>query len=95
MNSCYILINAFFCNDCSNEESRLMKKNLFLVLALVLYSFVCFSCDKEEDIVKNVSPSIEMHNGHEYVDLGLPSGLLWATCNVGAESPEDYGDYFA
>ena len=30
-----------------------------------------------------------------YVDLGLPSGLLWATCNVGAEKPEDYGDYFA
>ena len=30
-----------------------------------------------------------------YVDLGLPSGLLWATCNVGANSPEDYGDYFA
>ena len=38
-------------------------------------------------------PPIE--NGHEYVDLGLPSGLLWATCNVGAENPEDYGDYFA
>ncbi|MBR7042895.1 MAG: hypothetical protein IKI18_01725 [Prevotella sp.] len=34
-------------------------------------------------------------NGHEYVDLGLPSGLLWATCNVGATKPEDYGDYFA
>jgi hypothetical protein len=32
---------------------------------------------------------------HEYVDLGLPSGLLWATCNVGADTPEDYGDYFA
>ena len=32
---------------------------------------------------------------HEYVDLGLPSGLLWATCNVGADSPEEYGDYFA
>ena len=32
---------------------------------------------------------------HEYVDLGLPSGTLWATCNVGAEKPEDYGDYFA
>ncbi len=31
----------------------------------------------------------------EYVDLGLPSGLLWATCNVGATSPEEYGDYFA
>ncbi len=34
-------------------------------------------------------------NGHEYVDLGLPSGLKWATCNVGAKSPSDYGDYFA
>ena len=34
-------------------------------------------------------------NGHDYVDLGLPSGLLWATCNVGADNPEDYGDYFA
>ena len=32
---------------------------------------------------------------HAYVDLGLPSGLLWATCNVGADAPEDYGQYFA
>ena len=31
----------------------------------------------------------------DWVDLGLPSGLLWATRNVGASSPEDYGDYFA
>lgn len=36
-----------------------------------------------------------IHNGHEYVDLGLPSGLKWATCNVGASAPEEYGDYFA
>lgn len=34
-------------------------------------------------------------NGHEWVDLGLPSGTLWATCNIGASSPENYGDYFA
>lgn len=32
---------------------------------------------------------------HKYVDLGLPSGTLWATCNIGAKNPEDYGDYFA
>ena len=32
---------------------------------------------------------------HEYIDLGLPSGLLWATCNVGANVPDQYGDYFA
>ncbi|MBQ8958426.1 MAG: protein kinase [Bacteroidales bacterium] len=34
-------------------------------------------------------------NGHEYVDLGLPSGTLWATCNIGASKPEDYGNYYA
>ena len=32
---------------------------------------------------------------HEWVDLGLPSGTLWATCNIGADSPEEYGDYFS
>ena len=32
---------------------------------------------------------------YQYVDLGLPSGLLWATCNVGAEIPEGYGNYYA
>lgn len=36
-----------------------------------------------------------INSSHEWVDLGLPSGTLWATCNVGANSPEDYGDYFA
>lgn len=35
------------------------------------------------------------NSGHDYIDLGLPSGTLWATCNVGANNPEDYGDYFA
>lgn len=34
-------------------------------------------------------------DGHEWVDLGLPSGTLWATCNVGANSSEEYGEYFA
>lgn len=32
---------------------------------------------------------------HGYVNLGLPSGTLWATCNVGGSSPEDYGDFYA
>ena len=34
-----------------------------------------------------------VHNGHEWVDLGL--SVLWATCNVGASSPSDYGNYYA
>ena len=34
-------------------------------------------------------------NGHGWVDLGLPDGTKWATCNVGASTPEGYGDYYA
>ena len=34
-----------------------------------------------------------IYNGHEYVDLGL--SVKWATCNVGASKPEDYGNYYA
>ena len=33
------------------------------------------------------------YNGHEYVDLGL--SVKWATCNVGAQNPENYGNYYA
>ena len=39
--------------------------------------------------------NVDQYNGHKYVDLGLPSGLKWATCNVGATKPEECGDYFA
>ena len=35
-----------------------------------------------------------LENGYEYVDLGLPSGTMWATCNVGATKPEDPGLLF-
>ena len=35
------------------------------------------------------------NDGHEWIDLGLPSGTLWATCNVGASSPEESGSHFA
>ena len=37
----------------------------------------------------------DLYNGHEYIDLGLPSGIKWATCNVGASTPEEYGGYYA
>ena len=48
-----------------------------------------------KDAISPVSTSSNTINGHDYVDLGLPSGVKWATCNVGASSPSDYGDYFA
>ena len=54
------------------------------------------SGEKAECIVTVTNPDNSgTLDGHEYVDLGLPSGTLWATCNVGASKPEEYGDYFA
>lgn len=43
----------------------------------------------------DLPPISGTHEGHDYVDLGLPSGLKWATCNIGASSPEEYGNFFA
>ena len=42
---------------------------------------------------EQTAPLPNTENGHEYVDLGL--SVKWATCNVGADTPEEYGDYFA
>ena len=64
-----------------------MKKNIsnLLYMLVALLSFLV-SCGSSGD-----SP----YNGHKYVDLGLPSGIKWATCNVGASAPEEFGGYYA
>ena len=58
-------------------------KRVFLLTALVCMIMV--SCKPDGGNGK--------HEGHEYVDLGL--SVKWATCNVGADNPSDYGHYFA
>ena len=51
---------------------------------------------KKNEVKKPAPPKAKtIKDGHEYVDLGLPSGVKWATCNVGANKPEEFGDYFA
>lgn len=45
--------------------------------------------------ITNASFKTNTLNGHEFVDLGLPSGIFWATCNIGASNPEDAGTYYA
>lgn len=59
----------------------------YLIPLSLLFVFLAAGCQKDE-------PE-DIFNGHEYVDLGLPSGTLWATCNIGAVTPEGYGDYFS
>lgn len=53
---------------------------------------------REVDSLKRVISLIAIDSSyftHDFVDLGLPSGTLWATCNVGAKRPTDYGLYFS
>ena len=55
--------------------------------------YVAYST-KEGKVVYTVVPE-EPTSTYQMVDLGLPSGLKWATCNVGATTSEEYGDYYA
>ena len=47
----------------------------------------------EKDELAFREQELPSHNGHKYVDLGL--SVKWATCNVGANNPEDFGEYYA
>ena len=69
-----------------------MKRVLILAMGLILACSTSFARSAKE-IKEERQTSTPMHNGHEYVDLGL--SVKWATCNVGASKPEEYGDYFA
>lgn len=67
-----------------NQIIKYMKKKSF-ILIVVLLAIVLGAQAQPKNI----------HNGHEYVDLGLPSGTLWATMNIGADTPLGSGDFFA
>lgn len=72
-----------------------MKKIILLINILLLSILTsCIDKDGEPTISGNIDySSAGMAEGHEYVDLGL--SVKWATCNVGAQSPEYHGYYFA
>ena len=83
-----------------------MKKLLTLILLLALFLagmaasqfFIVNKTDGSQlyfAISEVDSISFYDPQEHDYVDLGLPSGTMWATCNLGADSPEEDGDYFA
>ena len=69
-------------------------KRLLMVVACLAVA-MCVSCKKEEEGGGDYTACDGSMEGHNYVDLGLTSGTLWATCNVGAFAPFDFGDYFA
>lgn len=62
-----------------------------ILLFVCLISIQCVSNTEKNNTNENlVSKHVE---NLEYVDLGI--GVLWATCNIGADSPEDFGDFYA
>ncbi len=65
--------------------------------ALCCAALLFAACDKDNepknDSNNDSSEQTSTENGHEWVDLGL--SVKWATCNVGATSPEKYGNYYA
>lgn len=89
-----------------NIQRSNMKKLYFTIMALMVTLVASAQTIKvyeyNEKGELNTTPAYTSNKqvkvvfvDHDYVDLGLPSGTLWATCNVGANSPEEYGDYFA
>lgn len=68
-----------------------MKKlfRTLIIVAICGATIGMVSCKKDKD-----DDAAVVINGYEFVDLGLPSGLLWAKCNLGAVSPEDYGNKY-
>ena len=68
------------------------KTSLFAFLAISALSLLFASCDKSDDPEANGGVK---EGAGEAIDLGLPSGTLWADRNIGASSESDFGSYFA
>ncbi|MBQ6081542.1 MAG: hypothetical protein IJK91_03570 [Bacteroidales bacterium] len=79
-----------------------MKKlsTLFLVTAIAVLAAVSCTKPGEEggeggSSSKDFKDKYDIYEGVEAVDLGLPSGIKWARCNLGASKPWEVGDFFA
>ena len=71
-------------------------RKIIAVIVLTVSAITVVGCKPDEPIHGGGGGTIVVPIiTHEFVDLGLPSGTLWAACNVGADHPEDFGDYFA
>ena len=71
------------------------KTKTFSLLIVSLFAVIFMFNACKPELKPEPEPQENIINEYEWVDLGLPSGLKWAVCNVGAESPEDYGNYYA
>ena len=78
----------------SIERESVTVTILLLLAASLLLTTSCSSTSKVAASSTKTSKSASLKS-HKYVDLGLPSKTLWATCNVGAKKAEEYGNFYA
>ena len=74
------------------------RTRIFLMAFAALLVVGAVSCNKEEsntDATDSIGGNPAEEPTDEWVDLGLPSGLLWAKCNLGAAAPEEYGGNYS
>ena len=67
-----------------------IKSFLTLLSICLLFQMLLSQCAQKQTKSQVTTGT---HAGHEWVDLGL--SVKWATCNVGANTPEEYGNYYA
>ena len=70
-------------------------RNMMCAMAIVALAVAALTGCKGRNCGNGACHETVMINGHEYVDLQLPSGVLWAKTNVGAETETDYGEFYA
>lgn len=94
-NSSWVSVDKSYGSPGTNTISITFSKNE-LETSRTDYTYIRTNNSNFQDfMITTVQKGIPYSYGHEYIDLGLPSGTLWATMNIGASSPEDCGDYFA
>ncbi len=71
-------------NDANERHLRILEERGEIVRPVIV-----------ENPAQDMAPATGKTNGHEWVDLGLPSGTRWATCNIGASQPHQPGVLYA
>ena len=72
----------FIYNNAINFNNIYMEKRSLIILIIVILNYYSLNI-------------FSQNNDYKWVDLALPSGTKWATCNIGAYYPEDCGNYYA
>ncbi len=95
-------INFYVAHD-TNKCTEKMKKFIYFAVVALCMGFTMASCNNdnndnkkdEETYKKDLGGGVYEVNSQRFIDLGLPSGLLWAQANLGATAEAETGDYFA